>query len=173
MAKFELFADKLLTIEGGYVDHPNDKGGPTKYGVILSTWRQYGHDKDGDGDIDKEDIKRLEKSDAYFIAKTVFWDSFKADQIMNQTVADFIVDWGYNSGTKTAAKQVQRVLKVVVDGAFGPKTVEAINSANPRELLEKLKEARRIFIDGIVASKPDQKVFYKGWMNRINAFKIA
>lgn len=173
MAKFELFADKLISLEGGYVNNPKDKGGPTKYGVILSTWRQYGHDKDGDGDIDADDIKRLEKSDAYFIAKTVFWDYFKADYIINQTVADFIVDWGYNSGTRTAAKQVQRRLGVVVDGAFGPKTIEVINSAPSKHLLDELKEARRQFIEDIVARNPTQKEFYKGWMNRINSFKIT
>jgi hypothetical protein len=36
MAKFENFAGKLLRLEGGYVNHALDKGGPTKYGVILS-----------------------------------------------------------------------------------------------------------------------------------------
>jgi lysozyme family protein len=48
MAKFENFAGKLLRLEGGYVNHPLDKGGPTKYGVILSVWKEHGHDKDGD-----------------------------------------------------------------------------------------------------------------------------
>ena len=49
MAKFENFAGKLLRLEGGYVNHPLDRGGPTKYGVILSVWQEHGHDKDGDG----------------------------------------------------------------------------------------------------------------------------
>ena len=55
MAKFENFAGKLLRLEGGYVNHPLDKGGPTKYGVILSVWKEHGHDKDGDGDIGLEE----------------------------------------------------------------------------------------------------------------------
>jgi lysozyme family protein len=45
MADFEGFAGKVLRLEGGFVDHPADKGGPTKYGVILSTWKQYGYER--------------------------------------------------------------------------------------------------------------------------------
>ncbi|QLH33474.1 MAG: hypothetical protein HWD62_14555 [Cyclobacteriaceae bacterium] len=94
MAKFENFAGKLLRLEGGYVNHPLDRGGPTKYGVILTVWQEHGHDKDGDGDIDAEDIKKLSEGDAKYIAKKIFWDYFLADLILNQSLAEFIVDWG-------------------------------------------------------------------------------
>lgn len=72
-------------------------------------WKEYGHDKDGDGDIDAEDIKKLSEEDAKWIAKKIFWDYFQADFILNESVAQFIVDWGYNSGRKTVAKIVQAV----------------------------------------------------------------
>ena len=75
-----------------------NKGGPTKFGVILSTWKQYAYDKDKDGDIDAEDIRMLNEDDARYIAKKVFWDFFQADFILNQSIAEFFVDWGYNSG---------------------------------------------------------------------------
>ena len=127
MAKFENFAGKLLRLEGGYVNHPLDKGGPTKYGVILSVWKEYGHDKDGDGDIDAEDIKKLSEEDAKWIAKKIFWDYFQADFILNESVAQFIVDWGYNSGRKTVAKIVQRVVNADVDGIVGVQTLTTIN----------------------------------------------
>ena len=33
--------DAILRREGGFVDHPADQGGPTKYGVTQRTLKQY------------------------------------------------------------------------------------------------------------------------------------
>jgi lysozyme family protein len=170
MAKFESFAGKLLRLEGGYVNHPLDRGGPTKYGVILTVWQEHGHDKDGDGDIDAEDIKKLSEGDAKYIAKKIFWDYFLADLILNQSLAEFIVDWGYNSGRKTVAKIVQRVVKATIDGIVGPQTVTAINCADQELLFNALKIERKVFLNNIIKRRPDQIVFYDGWMNRVNSF---
>lgn len=172
MAKFEDFAGKLLRLEGGYVNHPLDKGGPTKYGVILSVWQEHGHDKDGDGDIDAEDIKRLSEDDAKWIAKKIFWDYFKADFILNESVAQFIVDWGYNSGRKTVARIVQRLVNVKDDGIVGPVTLTAINCVDQERLFNLLKIERKVFLNNIIKRRPDQIVFYDGWMNRVNSFKF-
>jgi lysozyme family protein len=172
MAKFESFAGKLLRLEGGYVNHPLDKGGPTKYGVILSVWQEHGHDKDGDGDIDAEDIKKLSEDDARYIAKKIFWDYFRADSILNESVAEFIVDWGYNSGRKTVAKIVQRFVNVESDGIVGIKTLAAINCTDQQKLFDTLVTARKAFLNNIVKRKPDQIVFYDGWMNRVNSFRF-
>ncbi len=170
MAKFENFAGKLLRLEGGYVNHRLDKGGPTKFGVILSVWKEHGYDKDGDDDIDAEDIKKLNESDASYIAKKIFWDYFMADFILNESVAEFIVDWGYNSGRKTVAKIVQRLVKVAQDGIVGNQTLTAINCVDQEMLFNALKIERKVFLNNIVKRKPDQVVFYDGWMNRVNSF---
>jgi len=172
MAKFEGFAGKVLQLEGGYVNHPMDKGGPTKYGVILSTWKQYGYDKDNDGDIDAEDIKLLSEDDARYIAKKIFWDFFQGDFILNQSIAEFIVDWGYNSGRTTVAKKVQKVLNISQDGVMGVQTLNAINCAIQNTLFESLKAERKVFLNTIIKEKPQQVVFYEGWMNRVNKFQF-
>lgn len=173
MADFEGFAGKVLRLEGGFVNHPADKGGATKYGVILSTWKQYGYDKDKDGDIDAEDIRLLSEGDAKYIAKKVFWDFFQGDFIVNQSIAEFIVDWGYNSGRVTVAKKLQRLLNVTADGLIGVQSLNAINIADQQNLFDVLKVARRVFVDNIVAQRPDQSVFHKGWVNRINSFRFS
>lgn len=172
MANFEDFAGKLLRLEGGYVNNPLDRGGPTKYGVILSIWKEYGYDKDGDGDIDADDIKLLTEDDAKYIAKKLFWDYFLADRINNLSVAEFIVDWGYNSGRKTVAKELQEILKVTVDGVVGEETLSKINDADQEKLFAALKIARTIFLNNIIKRRPDQVVFYRGWMSRVNSFQF-
>ncbi len=173
MANFEGFAGKVLRLEGGFVNHPADKGGATKYGVILSTWKQYGYDKDHDGDIDAEDIRALTEDDARYIAKKVFWDFFQADFILNQSIAEFIVDWGYNSGRVTVAKKLQKLLAIQADGLIGVQSLNAINCADQQNLFDALKVARRMFVDQIVAERPSQSVFHEGWINRINKFRFS
>ena len=98
MAKVELFAPKILRYEGGFVNDPCDKGGATNMGVTLATWRQVGYDKDGDGDIDADDIRLLTVSDAISVLKTNYWNRWKADQITNQSIAEILVDWVWGSG---------------------------------------------------------------------------
>ena len=172
MANFNLYFPHLLIYEGGYVDNPNDKGGPTKYGVTLANWIKYGYDKDNDGDIDKVDLKTITVEDASKIAKKYYWDNVKGDLINSQSVAEFIADWAYNSGTSTAIKKTQKLLGLIDDGIIGPKTLLAINSADPKTLFERLKASRTAFVRAIVENNPKQGVFLKGWENRINSFKF-
>ncbi len=170
MAEFEKYIDKLLALEGGYAKLKNDKGGATKYGVTLQTWKEFGYDKDGDADIDEEDIKKLTPEEAKMIAKNVFWDYFKADQIKNQSIAEFIADWGYHSGRTTIAKKVQTLLGLKADGIFGTITLNRINSLEQGQLFNLLKLARLDFVRKIVERDPTQERFYKGWVNRIQKF---
>src|SRR5574343_485278 len=37
----ETMLDNLLKTEGGYVDHPADKGGPTNYGITIPALNEY------------------------------------------------------------------------------------------------------------------------------------
>lgn len=170
MANFSLYFPKLLMHEGGYVDHLNDKGGATNLGVTLKVWIDNGYDKDGDRDIDKEDLRRITKQDAEKIAKKLYWDKIKGDQINSQSLAEFIFDWAYNSGVATATKKVQESLKLKEDGVMGPLTIAAINSSSAKCLFDVLKIRREKFFKDIVASNPSQRVFLNGWMNRLNSF---
>lgn len=172
MADFKKYFSTLIGHEGGYSDHPYDKGGPTKYGVTLGVWIKSGYDKDGDGDIDKDDVKLLTLDDAYNIAKKNYWDSVRGDQINNQSIAEFIFDWGYNSGAKTAIKKTQEVLGVVMDGEMGPNTLLHINSSPQEDLFNRLKARREKFFRSIADNDPTQLKFLSGWLNRNNSFKF-
>jgi lysozyme family protein len=172
MAKIELFAPKILRYEGGYVDDPTDRGGATNMGVTLSTWKKVGYDKDGDGDIDDDDIRLLSKADAIAVLKLNYWNRWRADQINNQSIAEILVDWLWGSG-KWGIVIPQRLLKVPEDGIVGPSTLYAVNSSNQRGLHAAIFQARVTFIRDLVNNHPEQMKFFNGWMNRLNQFKFV
>ena len=169
MAHIEILAEKLFKWEGGFVDDPLDHGSATNMGVTIATWRRVGYDKDGDGDIDTDDIRLLTRADATLVLKKYYWDRWRADEINNQPVADMLVDWVWASG-KWGIVIPQRLLKVPDDGMVGPVTIAKVNSSDPRVLLYRIYRARVLFINDIIQKDPSQSKFLNGWMNRLKDF---
>lgn len=152
MANVYKLAPWIFKWEGGFVNDPDDLGGATNMGVTISTWKQVGYDKDGDGDIDVDDLHLLTREDVVNrVLKPHYWDRWKADDIKSQSVANILVDWVWASGAH-GIKIPQRLLGVTVDGIVGPKTIAAVNARNPRELFDMIKIARFDFIEDICKS---------------------
>lgn len=168
MADVRKLAPFILKWEGGFVNDPDDLGGATNMGVTIGAWKSCGYDKDGDGDIDVDDLHLLTHEDVVNrVLKPHYWDRWKADEIKSQSVANILVDWVWASGTH-GIKIPQRLLGVTVDGIVGPKTIAAVNAKNPRELFDMIKIARFDFIEDICRKRPANNKFKRGWMNRIN-----
>ena len=173
MANVNNLAPYILKWEGGYVNDPYDKGGATNMGVTIGTWKQVGYDKDGDGDIDVNDLKLLTKDDVVNrVLKPHYWDRWKADQIQSQSIANILVDWLWGSG-KWGVIIPQRILGVEADGIVGPKTISAINSRDPLILFREIYDARVKYIDDICKATPTNERFRRGWMNRLNDLKYT
>jgi len=169
MANINHLATKLFLSEGLFSNDPIDHGGPTNRGITLSTWRQVGYDKDGDRDIDIDDIRLLTPDDALLVLKKCYWDRWHADEINNQKVADILVDWLWCSG-KWGIVIPQRILCVPADGIVGPITIKSVNRANPYQFLIQIYNARVAFILNIIKKDPSQKRFERGWFNRLNVY---
>ena len=171
MADVKKFEPFVLKLEGGakYTNSKIDRGGATKYGITIATWRTVGYDKNGDGKIDENDVKLITEEDFTKVLKKNFWDKWKADQIKNQKVAEILVDWLWASG-KWGIIKPQQLLGVKADGIVGKQTLAAVNGyPNQRQLFDAIKNARKAYIDKVIKNDPRQIAHKVGWLNRINS----
>ena len=172
MADFSKYFPKLIASEGGYVNDPNDSGGETYEGIsranfpswqgweIIDTWKD--HDNFPECLANDVNLNGLVK--AFY--KDTFWNRWLADQIMNQSLAELVVDWEVNSGTE-GIKLVQVALHVTADGLVGPATIAAINNSRQDILFQDIWAAHEKFYKYLVAKNPKDQEYLKGWENRL------
>jgi len=183
MADFKLFWPILSRNEGYYANDPADSGGETWRGIsrynfpAWSGWAIIDSYKTGGkfasakaANVALKPVVALEEKVIAFY-KSSQWDTIRADEIQNQSIANFLADWGVNAGMSVPAKHVQRLLGLTVDGKIGPATLAAINGTSGADLFRKLQADREQFYHDVVAAHPDNKKFLKTWLERNASFK--
>jgi lysozyme family protein len=150
----------VLRHEGGYVNHPNDPGGATNKGITIATYRAYV--KKGGSVQDLKNITDLEVATVY---RKHYWDAVKGDALP-PVLALATFDMAVHSGPDAAIKELQRALKVEVDGQMGPQTLAAARLAHWC-VAERMIAYRLGVIDSILAFRPSQQAFAFGWRLRV------
>lgn len=172
MATLHDAIEYVLENEGGFSNHPHDRGGATKFGissVILSAFLQRAATID--------DVQELDEDRAYEIYEKYFWEPLKLKEVPNQFVATAIFDVAVNMGVPQAVKLTQsalndlmdpshRISVVAVDGIMGPETLQQINAANPEVFIKIFRVKLLSKYSDIVARIPEQRVFLSGWKRR-------
>lgn len=159
--RFRRCIDHLLALEGGYVNHPDDKGGETNFGISKRSYPTL-------------NIRTLTRDDAMQIYHRDFWAPLRLDELLSERLAKGLFAFGVHSGIGKAAKVAQRAVNglgraLAVDGRFGPATVAALNRFPEAQILPAVKAAMLAHYEGIVARDPTQRVFLRGWKNRLEA----
>ena len=132
--------DEILRREGGYVDHPADPGGPTRYGITLATladWRRTPQTA--------ADVQALTEADAREIYRARYLAPFDDLTILKPHAVDIAV----NSGVTTARAMVARAMQ------------QRRRSPATQLVVERLRHYARL-----VKEKPAKAVFLEGWINR-------
>ena len=167
MADFLPAFEEMIRDEGGYVLHnvEGDRGGMTYAGIA----RNMNPDWAGWEFIDqKQDVPANLVRDFY---RKRFWDDMKGDQINNQRIASAIFNFYVNTG-RPAKVLAQVVVGATPDGAFGPKTIDAINAADPEKFILAYALAKIARYRDIVQRDRTQIKFLLGWLNRtLNGLK--
>ena len=151
--EFKDLIGNILDREGGYVDHPNDPGGETKYGIAKRSHP-------------KEDIKNLTKERAAEIYEKDYWTPSRASSIpgsLQETYFDMVV----NMGQRRAVKILQEACnskgcKLVVDGLIGRNTIRESKKIDD----SRLKVFRILFYTDLIKRKPKLSDFIVGWIRR-------
>jgi len=154
---FEQCLVLLLKHEGGYVNNPKDPGGMTNLGVTKRVYEAYvGHA------VDEAAMRALTPDVVAPIYKRDYWDACRCDDLPDGV--DYAVfDLAVNSGTRRAAKMLQKAAGVTDDGSIGPATLKAVAECNPRDLAADICENRLAFLQAL----PTWDVFGKGWGRRV------
>ena len=178
LSPFEEAASHTLGIEGGYSDHPSDRGGKTQWGITEGVARADGY-TGAMGD--------LPKARALSIYRRLYWDRIGLDWIaaVDRDIAAELFDTAVNMGVGVAVVFLQRVLNALnrqgrdypdlkVDGSAGPATASALRALIARRgivgrnavliYLNALQGARYIELAELRAANED---FVLGWAVRV------
>lgn len=175
--------DIILKHEGGFQRWKSDRGNyhhgellGTNYGIIpdrLAEWR-------GVKRVRLDDIKTLTRHEAREIYRHYYYKRPKM-HLLPDPVEAVIFDQGVNSGPSRGVKVLQKTLNkagfaCAVDGRIGPETVKqayAAWRAMGGYLINAIVDERISWYNAIIAGRPSQAVFRKGWHNRANSFRVT
>lgn len=161
MSTVDSIIDAILAAEGGFVNHPDDRGGPTKYGITASTlswWRN--------APVTPLEVEHLTEAEA----RAIYHDRYIVQPgflSLPEPLRTVTVDWAVLSGPETAVRGIQRALGVPVDGKLGPVTISAARAVRARTAAVRVCAEQARQIGRIISNDHSQAVFAAGWMNRL------
>ena len=159
---------RLIDREGGEVDHELDRGGRTNFGITQYTLDIANAHSLIERKLPKS-VADLTREDAAYIYEILFYNAPKI-YLYPQIMQEFMLDMCVHHGQGNAAKILQRACDIDDDGRAGPITRSAAGAMCETYgtlFMNKLAAYRCAFILDIIANDPDQAVFAKGWVNRI------
>lgn len=145
---FDVFFNRLISTEGGYVNDPADPGGETKWGISHRSYPTLS-------------IKNLTREQAKEIYRKDFWERGQMDQLPS-AIAFQVFDIAANSGIETAIRMLQRAIEVADDGYVGPVTLAAVHARSQTDVIVRLIAERLDFWRRLSAWSK----FGKGWAGR-------
>lgn len=158
----------VLRWEGGYANHPNDPGGATNKGVtqrVYDAWRlRAGRSKRAVLLISEDEVHDIYEGD--------YWLAARCDQ-MAEPLDLVQFDTAVNMGVGRAIRFLQAAVEVQADGDFGPATLSAVQSADPRRVAQLYCDIRERYYHSLATQNPKLAVFLKGWLNRLNDLRAT
>ena len=126
MANFKQAYNKILKNEGGYCNHPDDRGGETYKGIARNFhkyWEGWAiidkynkiHHKDLNMQLEK-DIQLQSAVESFY--RITFWNVLELDLCGSQKLAEEIFDDAVNTGIRSAIKKFQKAIGTPANGVM-------------------------------------------------------
>ena len=175
----EKLIDEVIEREGGYVNHPADRGGATRWGVTEAVARAHGY---------RGPMRAYPRDEAVAVYRRIYWLRPGLDRVAEQApaVAAELFDTGINMGPDVAAGFLQRALNalnrggrdypdLLVDRRIGPKSRGALAAflaargpSGEKVLLKALDALQGERYVRLAEQRPANEAFLYGWLaNRI------
>lgn len=152
----------VLKAEGWdkYTNRPNDRGGPTKWGITKKAWEGW-----RGREVTIDEIKDITEPQAreFYESEYILAPRFNH---LPELLQAMVIDCGVNHGPVQASKWVQRAVGATADGIIGPKTLDTVISSNPMSTYLKVCSQRISFYGKLVTDDPTQAENAHGWNNR-------
>lgn len=156
--------DLLLEEEGGWSNHPADKGGATMYGITQAVYDGWRKDK---GRL-KQSVKKIAKSEARELYEELYWKAASCHKLP-WPISYLVFDAAVNSGVSRGVRWMQAGLGLSQDGKVGPLTVEKANQVlrdADGQALFQIVDQRVQFLAALIRRSPSQVAFLLGWWRR-------
>lgn len=164
MSVAQILAD-VIAREGGYVNHPADRGGPTNLGITIGALSEWlGRP------ATVAEVQALTEAEARAIYTQRYVVGPGLHRIEDEALRAVLVDDAVLSGPEAAVKTLQRSLGVPADGQLGPMTQQAVRRADAAWLVRDVSKQRCLRFGRIVQRDPAQRVFLVGWLQRALSF---
>jgi lysozyme family protein len=171
--------DAVIEKEGGFTDHPADRGGPTRWGITERVARAHGY---------AGPMRAFPAERAAAMYRKLYWQRPRFDQVATRAalIAAELFDTGVNMGPRVATGFLQRALNalnrgasdypdIAADGRIGPATLAALDgflarrgAAGERVLLKAIEALQGERYLHLAESRPANEAFLYGWLaNRI------
>ncbi|APF37043.1 glycoside hydrolase family 108 protein [Chelatococcus daeguensis] len=157
IASFDEALEAVLGFEGGYVNHPFDPGGATKFGITRAALKRA-----RGRDVAIAEVMALTRHEAAVIYREHYWHAVRADELP-AGIDLAVFDTAVNSGPARAVRLLQQAAGVTVDGRIGPVTLAAVEAQVPHLLIERYCAARLGFLERL----RHFHVFGRGWRRRV------
>jgi lysozyme family protein len=154
----------LKAESSAYTNNPNDRGGPTKYGITLNTLRG----EPGLEDATAESVKNLTQAQAVEIYARRYAAPYTP--LSNKQIFAFCVNGAVQHGVAGMNKIIQRAIGVTPDGILGTASWRELQQQernDPTALLADIVAERCKYYANIISKDSSQRAFAAGWLNRI------
>ncbi|WP_093005941.1 glycoside hydrolase family 108 protein [Sphingomonas palmae] len=144
--------DNVIDREGGYSNHPSDRGGATRFGITEGTARANGY---------AGDMRHFSRAAAAAIYRRLYWLRPQFDSVATRApaLAAELFDTGVNMGPAVAVTFLQRALNalnrgatdyadVVLDGRIGAQTLAALD-----RFLATRRASGEVVLDGRIGAQ--------------------